>query len=105
MLNLLDNALKYGRNGTVVSVDVKRDDGGVRLSVRDHGDGVSDDERARIWRAFERGRTAENQATGGSGIGLTVVAEIAHEHGGDAWVEDAEGGGARFVVRLGAPKS
>jgi signal transduction histidine kinase len=104
MLNLLDNALKYGRNDSTVTVDVRNVDRGMQLSVRDRGNGVRADERKRIWRAFERGRTAEQNATGGSGIGLTVVAEIAHEHGGDAWVEDAEGGGARFVVTFAEVK-
>jgi signal transduction histidine kinase len=61
---------------------------------------VAPADRDRIWRAFERGSAAKNHAAGGSGIGLTIVRQIAEEHGGRAWVEDAPGGGARFVIDL-----
>ena len=101
LLNLLDNAVKYGRDGAAVEVDVRRQpQGGVRVAVTDSGPGVPAADRARIWRPFERGEAARQRAAGGSGIGLTIVAEIAAEHGGRAWVEDGAGGGARFVVEL-----
>jgi signal transduction histidine kinase len=100
LLNLLDNAVKYGRDGAPVTVEVNQRPGGARLSVSDRGPGVPPDERERIWRSFERGTGARQRAAGGSGIGLTIVREIAEEHGGRAWVEAAPGGGARFVVEL-----
>jgi signal transduction histidine kinase len=106
LLNLLDNAVKYGRDGASVTVDVARHaEGGLQLTVTDAGPGVPPGERERIWRPYERGREALTRAAGGSGIGLTVVQEIAREHGGRAWVEDALGGGAAFVVTFpgGAP--
>jgi signal transduction histidine kinase len=98
LLNLLDNALKYGRDNSTVRVALEQRDGLLQLSVADQGSGVAREERERIWQAFERGKAAENRVTGGSGIGLTVVSEIAHAHGGKTWIEDAPGGGARFVV-------
>jgi signal transduction histidine kinase len=101
LLNLLDNAVKYGRDRSTVTVEVRsRESGGVRLTVTDCGPGVPAAERDRIWRPFERGGMARQRAAGGSGIGLTIVREIAGEHGGKAWVDDAPGGGARFVVDL-----
>ncbi|MEO7998685.1 MAG: HAMP domain-containing sensor histidine kinase, partial [Gemmatimonadaceae bacterium] len=101
LLNLLDNAVKYGRDDSTVSVDLKnRTNGGVVLSVSDSGPGVPASDRSKIFRAFERGAAARERAVGGSGIGLTIVAEIAAEHGGRAWVETAASGGARFVVEL-----
>lgn len=101
LLNLLDNAVKYGRDHAPVIVDVSTPPGdGIRLCVTDHGPGVPEEERRRIWKPFERGEQARARAAGGSGIGLTVVRDIALEHGGDVWVEDAPGGGAAFVFQL-----
>lgn len=101
LLNLLDNAVKYGRPDSAVVVEVRgRDGGGAAVAVMDHGPGIAPADRTRIWRPFERGAEARHRAAGGSGIGLTIVQEIAREHGGRAWVEDAPGGGARFVVEF-----
>jgi signal transduction histidine kinase len=101
LLNLLDNAMKYGGDGTVVRVEVTALRGsGARLVVDDNGPGVPPAERERIWKPFERGGAARTRAAGGSGIGLTIVREIAEEHGGRAWVESAPSGGARFIVEL-----
>ncbi|HSA56181.1 MAG TPA: HAMP domain-containing sensor histidine kinase [Gemmatimonadaceae bacterium] len=101
LLNLLDNAVKYGRDHSVVSVEVRRrPGGGALISVTDTGPGVPDAERDRIWRPFERGSVARQRAAGGSGIGLTIVREIVEEHEGRAWVEGGPGGGARFVIDL-----
>ena len=74
--------------------------GGARVRVDDNGPGVPVKERDRIWRPFERGAVARTRAAGGSGIGLTIVREIAEEHGGRAWVEAVAGGGASFIVEL-----
>lgn len=96
LLNLLDNAVKYGPAGQTVRVRVTTTPTFVELAVEDEGPGVAPSERERIWRAFTRGeRGAE---TGGSGIGLSVVREVAQVHGGTARVESAPSGGARFVV-------
>jgi len=101
LLNLFDNAMKYGGDGTQVRVEVSAmPNGGARLRVDDNGPGVPALERDRIWRPFERGGAARERAAGGSGIGLTIVREIAEEHGGRALVEAAPGGGARFIVEL-----
>lgn len=101
LLNLLDNAMKYGGDGTVVRVHVSAiPGGGAKLRVDDNGPGVPVKERDRIWRPFERGGAARTRAAGGSGIGLTIVREIAEEHGGRAWVESVAGGGASFLVEL-----
>ena len=101
LLNLFDNAMKYGGDGTVVRVEVTALRGsGARLIVDDNGPGVPPAERERIWKPFERGGVARSRAAGGSGIGLTIVREIAEEHGGRTWVEAAPSGGARFVVEL-----
>lgn len=99
LLNLLDNAVKYGPAGQTVTLTVSATpEGGARFTVTDQGPGVPRSERERIWRPFERGAAAGARAAGGSGIGLTVVREIAERHGGSVGVQEAEGGGAAFRV-------
>lgn len=103
LLNLLDNAVKYGGDRSTVTIAVTTGErGGARIAVSDAGPGVPVADRERIWRPFERGAAARSHAVGGSGIGLTIVRQIAEEHGGRAWVDDAPGGGARFIVDLPA---
>jgi len=98
LINLLDNAVKYGPAGQTIDVRLAPDGGDLRLSVTDEGAGVIRADRAIIWRPFSRGRTANGAA--GSGIGLTIVRDIATQHGGRAWVEEGPNGGARFVVAI-----
>jgi signal transduction histidine kinase len=113
VLNLLDNAVKYGPVGQTIRVMVTAgryavptsasgptgERATVRIAVADEGPGVALDERDTIWRPFQRGLAAREGA-GGSGIGLTVVKDIVQEHKGRVWVEDGPGGGAMFVVEL-----
>ena len=81
-----------------VIVAVARQNGSVAISVDDEGPGIAERERDAVWRPFTRGATAADK--GGSGIGLTIVREVARAGGGAAWVERGERGGARFVVTL-----
>ncbi|MGE0441995.1 MAG: sensor histidine kinase [Gemmatimonadales bacterium] len=98
LLNLLDNAAKYGPEGQTIRVIVAaRPGGGARITVLDEGPGVPPEERERIWLPFERGTNAAVRAIGGSGIGLTIVREIVVQHGGSAELLGApEGGGFRI---------
>jgi len=108
VLNLLDNAVKYGPRGQTVRVDTSLRGERVRITVEDQGAGVRAEEREAIFEPFRRGRTTLDGAVAGSGIGLSVVREIVRAHGGLAWVEEAPGGGARFVVevpRLHTPRA
>jgi two-component system OmpR family sensor kinase len=103
LANLMRNALTHTPEGTPVEVSARREDGEVRLEVRDHGPGLppAEDPRAlfgRFWRA-EGGRT---RGKGGAGLGLAIVAAIVDAHGGRVEAADAPGGGASFVIRLPA---
>lgn len=95
--NLVGNAIHYAGGGWV-EVAGERSGGTVWLSVRDHGPGVPDEEKSRIFELFYRGSTGI--ATTGTGIGLATVQKIARHYGGYAWVEDAPGGGSIFNVEL-----
>jgi len=81
---------------TTMTTDASIDE--VLITVDDEGTGVPVGERERIWRPFTRGQAA--LSTGGSGIGLTIVREVAEAHGGTARVEANDQGGARFIVTL-----
>jgi signal transduction histidine kinase len=87
VINLLDNAAKYGPMGQTITVGVHNSGGTVRVSVTDQGPGVPDDERELIWQAFRRGSGAMRQGVGGSGMGLTIVREIVEQHGGHTHVD------------------
>lgn len=101
LLNLLDNAVRYGPTGQtiVVAGDTTRDT--VEVSVEDDGPGVPLQDRERIFEPFLRGDHTLGTVVVGSGIGLSVVKGIIEAHGGSVWVEaPRRGSGARFVFRL-----
>ena len=99
LANLIQNARRYAGGETAVIVDV--DVHTARISVEDSGPGVADEEKDAIFGRFARGAAAEVPgAPRGTGLGLALVAEHAALHGGRVWVEDRDGGGARFVVEL-----
>jgi signal transduction histidine kinase len=102
LLNFLENAVKYGPPDQTITVGARREGDRVRVWVDDEGPGVPESERANIWNAFHRGRSAERSGLGGSGIGLAVVRDLVLQHGGSVSVDVAPGGGARFVVELPA---
>ena len=100
VLNLLDNALKFGPPAQTVRLIVDRTDTRARIAVDDEGPGIPVADRSRIWSPYVRLRREKSAPHEGSGIGLAVVSELAALHRGAAFVEDAPGGGARFVVEL-----
>ena len=100
IVNLLDNAVKYGPVSQTVSVEVDMRNGNAEVSVSDQGEGVREGDREAIWRAFARAKTPTDAA--GSGIGLTIVHDVVSTNGGKTWVESAPSGGARFVVSVPA---
>jgi signal transduction histidine kinase len=100
LLNLLDNAVKYGPTGQTVTITLRRAGTSARITVDDEGPGIPPEDRRRIWEPYQRLESAVNAAVAGSGIGLSVVAQLVALHGGRAWVESGVGKGARFVVEL-----
>jgi signal transduction histidine kinase len=100
VLNLVDNAVKYGPPGQEVRIGLEPAGPFVRLFVEDEGPGVPEQDRERIWSSWQRLSRDRRRAISGTGIGLTVVRELVSRHGGRVWVEGGHRGGARFVVEL-----
>src|SRR5690606_4995327 len=96
-LQLADNAARYAPDGSPIELSAVADAETVRLVVRDHGPGVPEEDRERI---FLRGERGAWNGTAGTGLGLAIVAAIARAHGGTAEVTAAEGGGAEFAIVL-----
>ncbi len=105
LLNLLDNAVKYGPSAQRVVTRVTRERDLVCVTVEDEGPGIALSDRERIWRPFERAESATRESLsskGGSGLGLTIVRELTEAMSGHVRVESVhtDGRGARFIVTL-----
>jgi signal transduction histidine kinase len=98
---LLENALKFTGDGTLVEVEVRRADGTVSVSVRDHGPGLKAEELSRATDRFWRSR--EHQNVHGTGLGLAIVRRIVERASGTVDVSTPDGGG--LLVRIGLPAS
>jgi signal transduction histidine kinase len=100
VLILLDNAISYSPNGGTVRVAVTTAGRRAEIEVIDEGPGVPTADRRRIFEAFTRLPGGRRERTRGSGLGLAIASRIAVAHGGEIAVNDAPGGGARFIVSL-----
>ena len=101
LLNLLDNAVKYGPSGQTITAGTGVGaDGRAQIWVDDQGVGIAARDKARIWEPFRRLDRAVEAGISGNGIGLAVVRELVLAQGGMVSVQDAPGGGARFLVTL-----
>jgi len=100
--NLLDNAVKYSPDQSSVDVSLVREDGHVRISVRDRGIGIPAHEHPVIFTKFRRGEQALTRGIKGTGIGLAMVREIVMAHDGHVEVESEPGHGSTFTVLLPA---
>jgi signal transduction histidine kinase len=100
VINLLDNAVKYGRKKQKVILGLEVRDGMVCLFVDDEGPSVPLADRKRIFERFQRLERDRRSAIAGTGIGLSVVHDLVTRHGGKCSVTTGDRGGAKFVVEL-----
>jgi PAS domain S-box-containing protein len=101
LLNYVDNAHKYGEAPVRVVFEESADS--VVVAVCDAGSGVDPSFEPRLFERFSRGERGVNDGTPGTGLGLAIVQGLARAQGGDAWYERADGGNARFCLRLPQP--
>jgi two-component system phosphate regulon sensor histidine kinase PhoR len=113
--NLLDNAIKYGREGTAVIIAVarvgaeklaalreKRPAGAVEVAVIDQGEGIPPEHLARLTERFYRVDRGRSRQLGGTGLGLAIVKHILNRHGGRLTIESKLGHGSKFTIYLPA---
>jgi two-component system sensor histidine kinase BaeS len=96
--NLLSNALRYTDSGGSVAVSVRRDNGFAVLEVADSGVGIAPEDVPKVFTRFWRGERSRSRATGGAGIGLSIVKELVNAHGGKIDVSSTPGKGSAFTV-------
>jgi signal transduction histidine kinase len=100
--NVTENALKYAPNAPV-EVEVRRDGAEAVVTVRDHGPGISPDEREHVFERFYRGR--QRGETEGFGLGLAIAKRAVERAGGRITLESEPDEGSRFTIRLPATRS
>ena len=98
LLNLLDNAWKYGGPSKATTIELLVVDGEIHVRIDDSGPGVPERDRESIWLPYVRLDRDRRSSTAGSGIGLAVVRDLIAKHGGRYWIDASPQGGARFVV-------
>ena len=100
VLNLLHNALKYSGESREIALKLRRQDNTAWIDVVDHGIGISEENRNRIFGKFFRVPGIENQRIPGTGLGLTIVSHIAEAHGGRVEVSSRPGEGSTFSILI-----
>ncbi|MBN8844898.1 MAG: two-component sensor histidine kinase [Sphingomonadales bacterium] len=96
--NVVSNAMKYGRAGTPVTVELVREGRRVRLSVSDEGDGIAPDHLPRLTERFYRVDEARSRSVGGTGLGLAIVKHISERHQGQLDIDSEVGKGTKVSV-------
>ncbi len=100
LTNLLGNAIKFSPAGEHIHVAVTADEGGLRVSVRDHGEGIAAKDLPKLFRKFQQIDSGSTRKVGGTGLGLVISKGIVEQHGGRIGVESTPGEGSTFWFTL-----
>jgi two-component system phosphate regulon sensor histidine kinase PhoR len=100
--NLLDNAIKYGKEGGRITLAGRADEGACLLEVADDGPGIPSEHLPRIFERFYRVDQGRSRDLGGTGLGLSIAKHIVESHRGTIRVESRLGVGTRFLIRIPA---
>lgn len=101
LANLVENAIRHSGSKDI-RVSVQKGERGDRLVVEDHGIGIPEDQRGRVFERFHRVDASRAAESGGAGLGLAIVRQIARLHGGDVVLEPTQPSGCRFVLDVPA---
>jgi two-component system, OmpR family, phosphate regulon sensor histidine kinase PhoR len=105
LVNLLDNAVKYGRHGGFVRISAtEKSLGEIQVSVADDGEGIPMEDLSRIFERFYRVDKGRSKELGGTGLGLSIVKHLVQAHGGGVWAESQPGKGSTFYFTLPSRK-
>lgn len=100
MTNLLSNAAKFSPPGSQVEISVRRVGQGVRVAVRDHGSGIPEEFKKRIFQKFAQADSSDSRQKGGTGLGLSIVKAIVEKHDGTVAFDTSEGVGTTFYFEI-----
>lgn len=98
--NIISNAIKYSPEGGTITVSLIHQGNNVRVGIADEGIGIPLDKQAKLFERFYRVDKARSRSVGGTGLGLAIAKELVHAHGGEIWVQSAEGKGTTFFFTL-----
>jgi two-component system phosphate regulon sensor histidine kinase PhoR len=98
--NLIDNGIKYNKEGGNVIVDLRQEDDFCKISVTDMGIGIPKEHQGRIFERFYRADTSRSKKTGGTGLGLSIVKNIAEHHNGKVSLESTEDAGTTVICYI-----
>jgi len=101
MVNLIDNGIKYNKEGGNIVLSISKESGWCKISVTDTGIGISKEHKHRIFERFYRVDSSRSKKTGGTGLGLSIVKHIAEHHNGKVVLDSTEGMGTTIVCYIG----
>lgn len=100
LLNLLDNAVKYSPENTLVKISFEKDGGNIKIRVKDAGIGIPTEQQNSIFERFYRARNAIRTHADGSGLGLFITKNVIEKHGGTIYFDSEENKGTTFIFTL-----
>ena len=100
LTNLVANASRFAPDSSEVTLEIESREKDFAIRIADHGDGIPESLRDKVFERFYRADNSRNRDTGGSGLGLAIAKSIVTAHQGKIWAEETEGGGATFVIEI-----
>ncbi|MCX6664120.1 MAG: PAS domain-containing sensor histidine kinase, partial [Euryarchaeota archaeon] len=100
LINLVDNAIKFSSDGSMIHIKARKEKEDVLFEVQDFGQGIPKDKQGMIFESFYQADSGDDRKFGGAGLSLALSKGIVRSHGGDIWFESTEGTGSTFLFTL-----